>query len=98
MAHAREHQQTDGIVHHFPGGTQEQHAASIAALHPRDGRLPDGQILPAADPSSGGWTIVAVHDSQASWERSRDGILLPSMQQGSTGGFLTPPEETAIDV
>ena len=30
-----------------------------------------GQIFHAAGPS-GGWTIVAVHDSQASWETFRD--------------------------
>ena len=64
-----------GIVHHFPGGTKEQYEASIAAVHPSDGRLPDGQIFHAAGASPGGWTIMAVHDSKESWERFRDGIL-----------------------
>jgi len=27
------------IVHHFPGGTQSQYEASIAAVHPADGHL-----------------------------------------------------------
>ena len=86
------------IVHHFPGGTKEQYEASIAAVHPGEGRLPEGQTFHAAGPSDGGWTILAVHDSKESWERFRDGILLPKMQQGITGGFTTPPQETAIDV
>jgi hypothetical protein len=87
-----------GIVHHFPGGTKEQYEASVAAVHPSDGSLPDGQIFHAAGASPGGWTIVAVHDSKESWEQFRDGILMPRMQQGIEGGFATPPEETAIDL
>jgi hypothetical protein len=87
-----------GIVHHFPGGTREQYDASIAAVHPGAGRLPEGQIFHAAGPSAGGWTIVAVHDSKESWERFRDGVLVPRMQQGIPGGFTAPPQETAIDV
>ena len=53
-----------GIVHTFPGGTQEQYEASIAAVHPSDGSLPEGQLYHAAGPSEGGWTITAVHDSR----------------------------------
>ena len=86
-----------GIVHHFQGGTEEQYKASLAAVHPGDG-LPDGQIFHAAGPSEGGWTVVAVHDSKESWERFRDGILMPRMQAGIEGGFPTPPQETAFDV
>ena len=87
-----------GIVHHFPGGTREQYEASLTAVHPGPGQLPEGQIFHAAGPSAGGWTIVAVHDSQASWERFRDETLLPKLQAGVPGGFQTPPEETTIDV
>ena len=88
-----------GIVHHFPGGTKEQYQASIAAVHPNDGRdLPDGQIFHAAGPSDGGWTIVAVHESQDSWERFRDNVLMPQMQAGIPGGFESPPQERAIAI
>lgn len=86
------------IVHFFPGGTKEQYDASIAAVHPGAGRLPDGQIFHAAGPSPGGWTIFAVHDTKEAWERFRDGILMPKMQQGIQGGFAGPPQETPIDV
>ncbi len=86
------------IVHHFPGGTKEQYEASIAAVHPGPRTLPEGQIYHAAGPSAGGWTIIAVHESQEGWEKFRDEILMPRMQQGIAGGFPTPPQETAIAV
>jgi hypothetical protein len=86
-----------GIIHHFPGGTQQNYEASIAAVHPPNG-LPAGQIFHAAGASPGGWTIMAVHDSKQSWERFRDETLLPRMQAGIPGGFPTPPQETEVDV
>ena len=48
--------------------------------------------------STDGWTIVAIHDSQESWEDFRDNILMPRMQQGIEGGFTVPPVETAFPV
>ena len=87
-----------GIMHHFPGGTKENYDASIAAVHPGPGVLPDGQIFHAAGPSWDGWTVIAVHESKQSWERFRDGVLLPKMQAGIEGGFPTPPVETEIDI
>jgi len=88
-----------GIVHHFAGGSEEQYRASIAAVHPNGGSdLPEGQIFHAAGPSQGGWTIIAVHESQESWERFRDGTLLPALQQGIQGGFSGQPQETTIDI
>jgi hypothetical protein len=39
-----------------------------------------------------------VHESQESWERFRDEILLPRMEAGIDGGFATPPEVTEIDL
>ena len=87
-----------GVVHFFPGGTEAQYRASIAAVHPADGSLPPGQIFHAAGASEGGWTILAVHDSQESWEQFRDSTLIPTMQAGIDGGFQAPPQETAVDV
>jgi hypothetical protein len=87
-----------GIVHHFPGGTKENYEASLAAVHPGVDKLPDGQIFHMGGASPGGWTIVAVHESKESWERFRDGILMPRLQQGIEGGFPAPPEETEIEV
>jgi hypothetical protein len=87
-----------GVVHHFKGGTKEQYEASIAAVHPADGSLPAGQLYHAAGASQDGWTIVAVHDSQASWETFRNSILMPRMQKGIDGGFTAPPEETVFEI
>jgi hypothetical protein len=87
-----------GIVHQFPGGTKEQYDASIAAVHPSDGSLPKGQLFHAAGPSAEGWTIVAIHDSQESWEQFRDGVLIPRMTEGIEGGFTAQPQETTFSV
>ncbi|HLN11778.1 MAG TPA: hypothetical protein VK587_01230 [bacterium] len=87
-----------GVIHQFPGGTREQYEASIAAVHPSGGALPEGQIYHIAGPSAGGWTIVAVHESKDSWERFRDEVLMPQMAAGIAGGFTTPPQETVFEV
>ena len=87
-----------GVVHQFKGGTKEQYEASIAAVHPADGSLPAGQVYHAAGPSADSWTIVAIHDSQASWESFRDSILMPRMEEGIDGGFAEPPQETVFEV
>ena len=87
-----------GIVHHFPGGTKEQYEATLAAVLPSRETLPKGQTFHAAGASAGGWTVVAVHDSKESWEKFRDGILMPRMKEGIKGGFATPPQETAFEV
>jgi hypothetical protein len=87
-----------GIIHHFPGGTQANYEASIAAVHPDAHTLPDGQILHLAGAVDGGWTIVAVHESKESWEAFRDNILGPRLAAGIDGGFPTPPQETAIEL
>ncbi len=87
-----------GIVHQFPGGTKEQYEASIAEVHPSDGGLPDGQIFHVGGQSGDGWLIVAIHESKESWERFRDGTLMPKMQAGIEGGFAGQPKETAFEV
>ena len=87
-----------GIVHHFPGGTQEQYDASLKAVHPSVDQLPAGQLFHAAGPSAGGFTIIAVHESKESWEKFRDGVLLPNLKAGVPGGFANPPQETSFEV
>lgn len=87
-----------GVMHYFADGTQDQYDATIAAVHPDDGSLPEGQTFHVAGPSERGWTVVAIHDSQESWERFRDGVLTPRMSQGIEGGFTTPPQETTFPV
>jgi hypothetical protein len=85
-----------GIVHRFPGGTKEQYEASIATVHPSNGALPEGQVFHVAGPSADGWVIVAIHDSEESWERFRDEKLIGLSDV--EGGFPTEPHETTFTV
>ena len=78
-------------------GSFDQYDTTLAAVHVTNS-LPEGQIFHAAGQSAGGWTVVAIHDSKESWERFRDGVLMPRLQQGISGGFTTPPQETTFDV
>jgi hypothetical protein len=87
-----------GVVHQFAGGTKEQYEASVAAVHPSDGSLPEGQLSHMAGPSADGWTIVATHDSKESWEKFRDGTLMPRMEAGIDDGFTAPPQEATFEV
>ena len=87
-----------GITHFFPGGTEEQYVKTVTAVHGSIDALPEGQTFHASGAVPGGWLIVAIHDSKASWETFRDGTLVPRMQQGIDGGFTTPPEETEIEL
>jgi hypothetical protein len=86
------------VVHQFPGGTQSQYEASVAAVHPADGGLPPGQLSHIAGPSADGWTIVAIHDSKENWETFRDEVLMPKMAAGIDGGFSAPPQESGFEV
>ena len=85
------------VIHFFSGGTKDQYDASIGAVHPPKG-LPAGQFFHAAGASAGGWTITAFHESKASWEAFRDGILMPKLQAGIPGGFASPPQETVFEI
>jgi hypothetical protein len=87
-----------GIIHRFAGGTEGQYRASLAAVHPSDGSLPEGQVFHVAGPSDDGWVIVAIHESKSSWENFRDGTLMPRLQAGVEGGFQVPPQETGFEV
>jgi hypothetical protein len=87
-----------GIVHLFPDGTKEKYEAALAAVHPNRKTLTKGQFYYAAGPSAGGRTVIAIHDSKASWERFRDDILMPRLKQEVKGGFASLPQEQASEV
>ncbi len=87
-----------GIMHYFLGGTKEQYEASLSVVHPNRDSLPEGQIFHAAGASARGWIVIAVHDSKESWERFRDGTLMPRINQGIKGGFTKPAEEKSFEV
>jgi len=75
------------LTHFWPGGTEENYLAEVAALHPANA-LPEGQIYHVAGPTEGGFLIVAVWDTKEHEEQFVDGILLPA--QPVEGGFPNP--------
>ena len=82
----------------FPAERRASTTTPSARFIPAGGGLPEGQLFHAAGASEGGWTIVAVHDSEDGWAKFRDGTLIPRMQKGIEGGFETPPEETGFEI
>jgi hypothetical protein len=87
-----------GIVHRFAGGTQEQYDNTLKVVHPDGGKsLPAGQTLHVAGPTDDGWFIMAIHDSQKSWETFRDDVLGPGLGKVDNG-LQGPPEEISFEV
>ena len=66
------------LTHFWPGGTEEQYRATLAAVHPSDG-LPAGQISHAAGPTEGGYLIAVLWDSKESADRFLSETLIPAM-------------------
>jgi hypothetical protein len=83
------------LTHFWPGGTDDQYRASIAAVHPSDG-LPEGQISHAAGPTEGGYLISVLWDSKESSDRFMSETLMPAMPV--QGGFEGQPEERGAEV
>lgn len=85
------------IINDFEGGTREQYDAVVKVVHPPDG-LPAGQTHHYAGPGATGWIVVAVWDSQGTWEKFRDETLLPGLQGLGDSGFPGPPKTTEFEV
>ncbi|MCU1669003.1 MAG: hypothetical protein JWP40_1930 [Blastococcus sp.] len=83
------------LQHFWPGGTEDQYRAQLAAVHPSTG-LPEGQIYHVAGPADGGFLITAVWDSKESCERFVQGALMARMPV--EGGFDGKPEERTAEV
>jgi hypothetical protein len=89
---------TFGIVHRFQGGTREQYENVLKVVYPDGGKgLPEGQMLHLAGQSQDGWLVMAVHDSQESWERFRDDSLMPGLASVEDG-LPGPPAEMTFEV
>lgn len=85
-----------GVVHHFKGGTRDQYERGLKVLHPQ-GKLPAGQTLHLVGPTQDGWIVIAVWDSQQSWEFFRDGTLMPGLASVENG-LVGPPGEFTFEV
>ena len=83
------------MSHFWPGGTEEQYRATLAAVHP-DGGLPAGQTHHAAGPTDGGFLVAAIWDSKASADAFVSQTLMPAMPV--EGGLVGPPEEHTAEV
>jgi len=83
------------LTHFWPGGTEDQYRATLAAVHPQDG-LPDGQTFHAAGPTEGGYLIAVLWDSKESADRFLSETLMPAMPVD--GGFEGRPDERGAEV
>lgn len=79
------------ISHFFPEGTRAQYESVMTALNGRLGVIPKGQMLHVAGPVPGGFQVIAVHESKASWEAFMAETFAPRMREGIAGGFTAPP-------
>lgn len=62
-----------------PGVTQDRYERMVALALP-DGRWPDGQLDHIAGPFEGGWRVVDVFESQASFDRFFEMQLGPALR------------------
>jgi hypothetical protein len=83
------------LTHFWPGGTEAQYRATLAAVHPASG-LPDGQIYHAAGPTEGGFLIAAVWDRKDQSDRFVSETLIPSLP--IEGGFEGSPQERGAEI
>ena len=82
-------------THFWPGATEEQYHATVAAVHPPTG-LPDGQTYHAAGPTEGGILIAAVWDSKEHYDSFLHDKLMASMP--IAGGFEGQPQERSAEI
>ena len=82
------------MTHFWPGATEEQYRATLAAVHPQGG-LPPGQTHHVAGPTDGGFLVVAVWDSKDSADTFTSGTLMPAMPVA--GGFSGAPQERTAE-
>ncbi|MCP9791872.1 hypothetical protein KBZ20_11340 [Vulcanococcus limneticus Candia 3F8] len=82
------------LTHFWPGATEEQYWAEVAAVHP-EGGLPEGQIYHKAGNTEGGVRIIAIWESKESSDRFVAEVLMPHVPEA--GGFSGRPEERAAE-
>jgi hypothetical protein len=82
------------LAHFWPGGTEEQYRATIAAVHAAVG--PQPETFHAAGPSDDGFLIVATYESKAVCDDFVENTLLPLMP--IEGGLVGPPQGHGADV
>jgi hypothetical protein len=83
------------LTHFWPGGTEEQYRATVAAAaKAAGGTIPE--TFHAAGPTEGGFLIVATYESKAVCDDFVKRTLLPLMPiEGGLGGR---PEERGAEI
>jgi hypothetical protein len=83
------------LTHFWPGGTEEQYRATLAAVtESAGGRRPE--LLHAAGPTDGGFLVAGVYDSKETADNFvRDSIasIMPI-----EGGLVGPPQERSAEI
>jgi hypothetical protein len=83
------------LTHFWPGGTEEQYQATVAAVQEAaGGELPEK--IHAGGATDDGVVIIAVHDSKEDADRFLEETLMPLMP--IEGGLVGPPEERNAEV
>jgi hypothetical protein len=82
------------LTHFWPGGTEEQYRATVAAAtEAAGGQLPEK--FHAAGPSDDGILITAVYDSMETCERFVQETPMPL--KPIEGGLVGPPEQRGAE-
>jgi hypothetical protein len=83
------------LSHFWPGGTEQQYQATLAAVtKAAGGKRPE--LFHAGGPTEGGILISAVYESKDACERFVAETLMPLMP--IPGGLVGPPQERAAEL
>lgn len=83
------------LTHFWPGGTEEQYHATLAAVtEAAGGRRPE--LLHAAGPTEGGFLIAAVYESKETADAFVRDAVMSSMP--IEGGLVGPPQERSAEI
>lgn len=82
------------LTHFWPGGTEEQYRATLAAAGEAAGGPPPEQIH-AAGPAEGGFLIAAVYESKAACEEFVQKLM---SAMPIDGGLVGPPQERGAEI
>jgi hypothetical protein len=83
------------LTHFWPGGTEAEYRATVAAAtDAAGGTLPES--FHAAGPTDGGFLIAAVYESKETCDRFVSETLMPLMP--IEGGLVGPPEERGAEI
>ena len=95
LTHRKGPQMSYLLTHFWPGGTEAEYRATVAAAtDAAGGTLPES--FHAAGPTDGGFLIAATYESKEVCDRFVQDTLLPLMP--IEGGLVGPPEERGAEI